>query len=142
MNDISKKIISEITELEREKELLVGEKNALGKKISDKKREIAALEKRLKKAKKTEKTRKEANLGVKERNSLKTLLFLPVISATLVLSVIYWNGIFPFKTLGFLSAYYPLLIPFMIFSISFICLIASIFYFVLYQVIQNYVRRK
>jgi predicted nucleic acid-binding Zn-ribbon protein len=45
-----KEINSEVTKLELEKELLVKEKSALRKKIGDKKREISALRKQLKKA--------------------------------------------------------------------------------------------
>jgi hypothetical protein len=153
-----KEINSEITELEREKELIVEEKSALRKKIGDKKREISVLRKQMKKAEKGEKTRnlrrarqklrsqegKEKEKEKEKRSivSLRGLLFLPVISATLLLSVLYANAIIPFETLDFLATYYPLVIPFIIFSISLACLIASIFYFVLYQVIQNYAKTR
>ena len=146
-----KEISSEITKLELEKELLVKEKSVLRKKIGDKKRKISALRKQLKKAEKMryvgkarQKLRNEKEKEKEKRPilSLSVLLFLPVISATLLLSVIYANAIFPFETLDFLATYYPLVIPFIIFSISLICLIASIFYFALYQLIQNYRKAK
>lgn len=136
MNNISKKISSEIAELEREKELLVEQKSVLWEKISDKKREISALKKRLKKAEKPKE--KERDFSV----SLKTLLFLPVISVTVLLSLIYANGVFPFVDLSFISTYYPLIIPFIAFFIGLVCLIASIFYFALYQLIQNFRKAK
>jgi len=142
MNDASKKISSEITELEREKELLIDEKSVLLEKIRDKKREISALKKRLKKAEKTEKAEQEVNLEEKERNLLRTLLFLPVISITVLLSLIYANGVFPFANLGYTSTYYPLIIPFITFFVGLVCLIASIFYFALYQLIQNHRKAK
>lgn len=142
MNNVSKKISSEITELEREKELLIEEKSVLRKKIRDKKREISALKKRLKKAKKTERIEQEVNHEEKERNLLRTLLYLPVISITVVLSLIYANIAFPFADLGYTSTYYPLLIPFISFFIGLVCLIASIFYFAFYQLIQNYRKSK
>lgn len=142
MNDVSNKISSDISKLEREKEQLIEEESVLRKKISDKKREISALKKRFKKAGKTEKKKKEENFEEKERNLLRTLLFLPVISVTVVLSIIYANNLYPFAELGFLSAYYPLIIPFIIFSISLVCFLASVFYFILYQLIQNYRKAK
>ena len=145
MNDVSNKISSDISKLEREKEQLIEEESVLRKKISDKKREISALKKRFKKAGKTEKKRQEENFEEKERNlpvSLRTLLFLPVISVAVVLSVIYANNLYPFADLGFLSAYYPLIIPFIISSITLVCFLASVFYFTLYQLILNYRKAK
>lgn len=152
MNNFSNKISSEVTKLEREKEQLIEEESVLRKKISDKKREISTLKKRLKKVeiakktKKTEKTEKtRQNFEVKERNlpvSLRTLLFLPVIITTVVLSAIYANNLYPIADMGFLSVSYPLIIPFIIFSIGLVCFLASVFYFALYQLIQNYRRAK
>ena len=132
----SKKFNSEITRLEQEKERLIKEKSALLKKISDKKRKISALRKQLKKAEKT-----DQKVPLKERKSsfvsLKAILFLPVLTVTIALSLIYANTVVPFTSLSFISMYYPLAIPFVIFVISLICIIVSIFYFVLYQLIQN-----
>ena len=106
------------------------------KKISDKKRKISALRKQLKKAEKT-----DQKVPLKKRKSsfvsLKAILFLPVLTVTIALSLIYANTVISFTSLSFISTYYPLAIPFVIFVISLICIIVSIFYFVLYQLIQN-----
>ena len=96
MNNFSKKISSEITKLEREKEQLIKEKSVLRKKIRDIKREISALRKRLKEAEKIDKISQDVILEEKERSfpvSLRTLLFLPVISVTVLLSVIRANDV-------------------------------------------------
>jgi len=133
----SKKFNSEITRLEQEKEQLIKEKSVLLKKISDKKRKISALRKQLKKAEKA-----DQKVPLKKRNnsfvSLKLTLFLTVLTVTIVLSLIYMNSVIPFTSLDFVSTYYPLAIPFVIFIISLVCFIVSIFYFVLYQLIQNF----
>ena len=133
----SKKVNSEITRLAQEIERLTKEKSALLKKISDKKRKISALRKQLKK---TEKTGQKVPLKKRKRSfvSLKTVLLLPVLTVTIVLSLIYANVVVPFASLGFVSTYYPLAIPFITFFIGLICVIVSIFYFVLYQVIRNF----
>lgn len=117
------------------------------KKIGDKKRKISALRKQLKKSKKAEKTDQKERFKKKEKRkksftSLKAMLFLFVLTITIVLSLIYMNTIFPFTDLDFISTYYPLAIPFIIFAISLGCLIVSIFYFALYQLIQNYIKAK
>ena len=132
----SKKFNLEITRLEQEKEQFIKEKRVLLKKISDKKRKISALRKQLKKAEKTDQKvpfTKRMNSFV----SLKAMLFLPVLTVTIVLSLIYVNTVIPFTSLDFISMYHPLAIPFVIFIVSLICIIVSIFYFALYQLIQN-----
>lgn len=136
MDAASKKFNSEITRLEREKEGLVKEKSVLLEKIGDKKRKISALRKQLRKV---EKADQKARFKKRTNSffSLKVKLYLPVLALTVVLSLIYANAIVPFASLGFVSTYYPLATPFLIFFISLICLIVSIFYFALYQLIQN-----
>lgn len=144
MVNTSKRFSSEIARLEQEKEQLLKEKSALLKKIADKKRKISALRKQLKKA---EKTDQKERLKKKEKRkisfvSLKMMLFLPVLTVTVVLSLLYVNTIFPLADLDFILTYYPLTLLFIIFAISFICLIVTIFYFVLYQLIQNFGKEK
>ena len=135
----SKKFGSEIARLEQEKEQLIKEKSVLLKKIGGKKRKISALRKQLKKAEKTDQKVLSKKKDKKKKSfvSLKVLLFLPVLTITIVLSLLYMNTIFPFIDLDFISTHYPLIMPFIIFAISFVCLIVSIFYFALYQVIKN-----
>jgi len=91
--------------------------------------------------KKVEKIDQKERLKKKEKRkklfvSLKAMLFLPVLTITIVLSLLYVNTIFPLADLDFISTHYPLAMPFVIFAISLVCLIVSIFYFALYQLIQ------
>ncbi len=144
MVNASKRFSLEITRLEQEKEQLLKEKSALLKKIGDKKRKISALWKQLKKA---EKTGQKVLSKKKEKRkisfvSLKAMLFLPVLTVTIVLSLLYVNTILPLADLGFILTYYPLALLFIIFAISLICLIVTIFYFALYQLIQNLGKKK
>lgn len=139
MVNASKRFSSEIVRLEREKEQLIKEKNTLLEKIGDKKRNISVLRKQLKKAEKTGQKvlSKKKEKRKKSFVSLKVMLFLPVLIVTIVISLLYVNTIFPLTDLDFISTHYPLAVPFIIFAISFVCLIVSIFYSALYQFIQN-----
>lgn len=141
MDASSKKLNSEIERLEREKEGLVKEKSALLEKIGDKKRKISALRKQLRKVEKTDQKARSKKRTI-SFFSLKIKLYLPVLTLTIALSLIYANAIVPFASLDFVSTYYPLATPFIIFFISLICLIVSIFYFALYQLVQNYKKAK
>jgi mannose/fructose/N-acetylgalactosamine-specific phosphotransferase system component IIC len=130
------KFSSEILRLEQEKEQLIKEKRALRKKIGVKKRKISELHKQVKKAEST--GQKPRLKSIKNSFiSLKLLLFLPVLTITIVLSLIYMNRFFPFANLDFLSTYYHLVIPFIIFSVSLACLVMSFLYFTFYKLIQN-----